>query len=31
MTGYELTITVYPASDGTLYKEITDDPAAAAA
>jgi hypothetical protein len=31
ITGFELTITVYPASDGTLYKDITDDPAAAAA
>lgn len=29
MAMYELTITVYPASDGTLYTDITDDPGAA--
>lgn len=28
MATYELTITVYPASDGTLYTEITNDPQA---
>lgn len=28
LQGYELTITIYPASDGTLYKDITDDPQA---
>lgn len=28
MAGYELTITVYPASDGLLYTDYTDDPQA---
>lgn len=27
--GYEMTVKVYPSSDGTLYIEYTDDPAAA--
>ena len=31
MRQYELTINVYPAADGTLYIELTDDPQAAAA
>ena len=30
MTMYELTINIYPASDGTLYTDITDDTQAAA-
>ncbi|MGO4630495.1 hypothetical protein AB4225_06060 [Streptomyces sp. 2RAF24] len=28
LTAYELTITIYPAADGTLYLDITDDPQA---
>ncbi|MEU0992008.1 hypothetical protein [Streptomyces sp. NPDC005953] len=28
LTAYELTITIYPAADGTLYTDITDDPQA---
>jgi hypothetical protein len=31
MAGRELTITVYPAADGTLYTELTDDPQAVVA
>lgn len=30
MAMYELTINIYPASDGTLYTDITDDPGATA-
>jgi hypothetical protein len=29
VTGFELTVNVYPASDGTLYVDLTNDPAAA--
>ncbi len=29
MTAYEVTVMCYPAADGTLYTEITDDPQAA--
>ncbi|MGA5869251.1 hypothetical protein [Streptomyces cinereoruber] len=28
LTAYELTITIYPSADGTLYVDITDDPQA---
>lgn len=31
LTAYELTITIYPASDDTLYIDITDDPQAVVA
>lgn len=31
LTAYELTITIYPAADGTLYRDITNDAQATAA
>jgi hypothetical protein len=31
VTAYEVTVECYPASDGTLYTELTDDPAVAVA